>query len=468
MIPLGEGVRVALDRSVRTWSQGRLVAGGRPLRVLQLSPAGRDALVRLRQGVTRDVATRRLGRYLVEAGLAHPRPSAVRGPIDVTVVVPTRDRTPDLDRCLRALGRDDVETVVVDDGSIDAAGVEQLCRQHGVTLVRHEQARGPGAARNTGLAMVRTPLVAFIDSDCEPAEGWLSALCGHLDDPTTVVVAPRIVPAPRGGEHGWLARYGARRSPLDMGPREGDVAPGRVPAYVPSTALLARTAELRRERPCFDPQLRHGEDVDLVWRLRDGQRRVRYEPSVVVRHYEPRTWVGWLDRRRRYGTAAAPLGLRHGDKLAHLQLAPVPSAAAAAILAGRPALATATVLWSARLLSQRLRAVQPPLRLSAIWAAQATGEAAVGIGRFATTFAAPVLALAAVRQPRRAALALLLGPPLLEWSGRRPRLDPLRWTLASIVDDAAYGFGVWQGCWQHRTLSPLRPRWVRNPSSAVQ
>ena len=70
-----------------------------------------------------------------------------------------------------------------------------------------------------------------------------------------------------------------------------------------------------------------------------------------------------------------------------------------------------------------------------------------------------VAAIGDVRRTRPAALALLLAPPLDEWARRRPPLDPVRWTLASLADDAAYGAGVWRGCLRERTIAPLRPAW---------
>ena len=69
-----------------------------------------------------------------------------------------------------------------------------------------------------------TPLVAFIDSDCEPTADWLFPLLGHFDDPMVAAVAPRIVPAPVSPPT-WLSRYEAARSSLDRGEAEGLVRP---------------------------------------------------------------------------------------------------------------------------------------------------------------------------------------------------------------------------------------------------
>jgi hypothetical protein len=67
---------------------------------------------------------------------------------------------------------------------------------------------------------------------------------------------------------------------------------------------------------------------------------------------------------------------------------------------------------------------------------------------------------------RRAAAVLVLAPPLVEWWRRRPGLDPVRWVALSVVDDVAYGAGVWTGSVRARSFGPLIPavRWSPVPA----
>ena len=81
------------------------------------------------------------------------------------------------------------------------------------------------------------------------------------------------------------------------------------------------------------------------------------------------------------------------------------------------------------------------------------------MGKALTVLAAPVLVVTALRG-RRAATAvgvLLITPPVIEWLQRRPPLDPIRWSLASVVDDASYGAGVWAGCCRTGSFGPMIP-----------
>lgn len=466
--PLPAGLRLALDPSVRRYRDGHVLVGGQPLRAMRLSPAGREALeAQQRPADDASPAARQLARRLTDAGLAHPRPrtgsehrlrhrgaNVPIGQLQVTVVIPVRDRPCELDRCLAAL-EPGLSVIVVDDGSSDSDTVEAICQRHDARLIRRPRPGGPAAARNAALPHATTDLVAFLDSDCVPRPGWLERLAAHFADPLVGAVAPRVR-ALTGDRDGLRGRFLAARSPLDMGPREALVAPGARLAYVPSAALVVRRGALGAG---FDPGLRHGEDVDLVWRLHEDGWRVRYDPTARVDHDEPATWGATLARRRGYGRAAAPLAARHPGHLTHLVLSPWPAAAAVALLAGRRGVATAITAAQAALLARRLRALGVPVHRCVRISAAGVGETLAGAGRAATALAAPALPVAAVtRRGRVAALALVLAGPLEEWTSRRPRLDPVRWTVACVIDDVAYGAGVWEGCLAVRTLAPLRPR----------
>jgi mycofactocin system glycosyltransferase len=456
MTALPLGFRLELDPDTKQLTED-LLFGGSPARVLRLTPAGRMAWRELAAGPVRSAAGGALARRLTDAGLAHPVPPPA-GPAELTVVVPVLDRSGPLARCLTALG-DRHPVLVVDDGSRDPAAVAAVAAAHGARLVRRDVNGGPGAARNTALDHVATDLVAFLDSDCVPGEDWADRLAAHFADPLVAAVAPRIRPLAPDTAAG---RYTRATSSLDLGDRPARVAPGRRTSYVPTAALVVRRSAVA-EAGAFDPALRVGEDVDLVWRLHAAGHRVRYAPDVTVGHDEPRTWAALLRRRARYGTSAAPLARRHPGALAPLGLHPWPALTVAALLARRPVLAAAAFGGAVGSMVRTLRAHDVPTDGVARAMATAVHQTWLGCGRYGTQFASPLLVAALVPRGwgRRAAVAsLLLGPPLTAWAKSRP-LDPVRYTAAAIVDDVAYGAGVWAGCLTHRTLAPVRPAVVR-------
>ena len=465
VVPLPHGFRITLDPGTRRLAED-LWLGGSPARALRLSAKGRIAWAELSRGPVASFAAGVVARRFTDAGLAHPLPPPVPTAADVTVVIPVRDRAGLLARCLAALdGR--FPTLVVDDGSRDRAAVATVAARYGATLISRPANGGAAAARNTGLAHVASELVAFVDSDCAPGPDWIDRLAGHFADPTVAAVAPRISPL---APDTWAGRYTRAASSLDMGDRPARVVPNSRVAYVPTAALIARRDALTavaRNGEVFDSTMSIGEDVDLVWRLHELGWRVRYDPSVQVGHHEPKTWPGLLARRLRYGTSAAPLAIRHPGNLTHLVLSPWPALTVAALLARRPLLAAGSFAMSVESTSRTLRAHNiPAARVPG--AIAATGQTWLGLGQYATQLAAPVLVALMLpggrnRWGRRAAAgSLLLGGPLAGWARHRPALDPIRYTLAALADDLAYGAGVWAGCLAHRTTKPLRPVLARH------
>jgi mycofactocin system glycosyltransferase len=448
-----EGTTLAIDRSTRELDGGRLV-GGTPRRMLRLSAGGRTAWADLRAGEVGSPSAGVLARRLTDAGLAHPRPGA-RPAVDVTVVIPVRDRAGWLDRCLEALG-DGVDVVVVDDGSADPAAIVTVTERHGARLLRRDTSGGPAAARNVAIESVTSELIAFVDSDCRVAAGWLEQLAGHFADPAVGAVAPRVVPARRETS----GRYRHRCGLLDLGPDEARVQPLGVVGFVPTAALVVRREALT-DVGIFDQDLRYGEDVDLVWRLDAAGWRVRYDPAVEVLHDEPVDWPARLAKRFRYGTSSAPLALRHPGASAHLVAGAWPLAFVAAVIARKPKLA-AVAAGGTYVSTRRALGGAGVTELSA---ERMTGEALAGtwrgVGRYATQFALPLLAVAAVPRKRsltRSALltALAVAAPVAERRARRPGVSLPRFVAGRLADDAAYGAGVYAGCVKERTLSPLK------------
>jgi len=267
--------------------------------MLRLTPAGARLIDGWRAGaeVGAGEGARRLAARLIEAELAHPRPSGgAVTPADVAVVIPARDRAGELAACLARIDRCR-EIVIVDDGSRDPSAIAAVAderalvvaalpevHRRGVRVLRREVSGGPAAARNAGLAATDAPFVAFVDSDAVPGEGWLEPLLAHFGDPRVGAVAPRVrVPPGRS----LLARYEAARSPLDLGPDPGIVGPGRRIGYVPAAALVLRRAALDVSSAAFQRILMFlnpeaGSSVNYVYRLSRLYDRLSERSALVM------------------------------------------------------------------------------------------------------------------------------------------------------------------------------------------
>lgn len=464
MSRLPDGFAVQVDRRVRILGAGSALLGGSPTRLLRLAPAARAMLDNGRLEV-RDAASAELARVLLDATVAHPRPAGGPSHRDVTVVIPVRDNAAGLRRLVVQLRG--LAVVVVDDGSsapvtqrdLDGAACD-------IEIIRHDHSRGPAAARNTGLARCRTDYVAFLDADVLPRRGWLEALLGHFCDPAVAVAAPRIVALQDSGSP--VARYEAVRSALDLGEWEASVRPyGPVP-YVPSAAIVCRRSAVEAVGG-FDEALHSGEDVDLCWRLVESGFRLRYEPVAQVAHDHRTQLRQWLSRRAFYGGSAAPLALRHPDKIAPLVIPLFSLLAWLSVATGSAAGALAGLLFA----GLHTRKVTTTLRGTDVGSAEVAALAARGLVFGVLQLCAatcrhywPVaLGAAAVsRRCRRAVVMAAVIDAVHKWVTRRKPVDdsaapigPLGYTMLTRLDDIAYGAGLWAGVVRQRTLQPLRP-----------
>jgi hypothetical protein len=230
-------------------------------------------------------------------------------------------------------------------------------------------------------------------------------------------------------------------------------------SYVPTAALVVRREALTGTG--FDEELRFGEDVDLVWRLHGAGWTVRYDPSVEVRHSEPVRWRDLLARHYRYGTSAADLAARHPGQLGPLLVEPWAAVLGGCVLMGPRRVAAVVAAIQMYRVAGPARRAGVGAWTAAAWPLRGAWQMTLAMGHALAMFAPLALVGATVpKRSRQAALALLIGPPLVEWAQRRPALDPLRWTVLALADDAAYGMGVWVGCARRRTLGPVLPTWA--------
>jgi mycofactocin glycosyltransferase len=462
---LPDGFAVQVDRRVRVLGHGSTLLGGSPTRLLRLAPAAQDMLADGRLQV-HDAVSAELARTLLDATVAHPRPAGGPSHRDVTVVIPVRDNAFGLRRLVATLRG--LRIIVVDDGSSTAIELEDFAGVHAdIEVLQHPRSKGPAAARNTGLAACKTEFVAFLDSDVVPRRGWLEALLGHFCDPTVALVAPRIVGLAQ-TDH-LVARYEAVRSSLDLGQREAPVMPYTTVSYVPSAAIICRSSTLRGVGG-FDETLHSGEDVDLCWRLVEAGARLRYEPIAWVAHDHRTELRDWIARKAFYGGSAAPLSVRHPDKMAPLVISGW-ALAAWILMAIGSGLGYLASLFSAALTGRRIaktmQGADTQINDVLLVAARGLWSAAMQLASAICRHYWPLALLAAIvsRHCRRAVLVAAVVDGVVDWANRRGSGDNgarpiglVTYLLLKRVDDLAYGLGLWYGVLRERNIGPLKPQ----------
>ena len=142
----------------------------------------------------------------------------------------------------------------------------------------------PSDKRNLGIREAHGEIVAFLDDDARPLEGWLEHAIPYFSDPATGAVGGPAVTPP---EDPFAAKMSGRvyASPLVSAGARRRYVPTRVTEEddLPSCNLLVR-ASLLREIGGYDTAHWPGEDTILCLEIARRARLV-YDPWVAVAHH---------------------------------------------------------------------------------------------------------------------------------------------------------------------------------------
>jgi len=194
----------------------------------------------------------------------------------LSAIVPALNAAATIPRCLDAIteqASDDVEIIVVDDGSTD--NTFEIASSYGVRLLKLPRNMGPSAARNRGAEMARAPILFFLDADVVLAPGGLAraraAMSGtdagavigsYDDDPAAESTISRFKNL---AHHYFHQRSGANAT-----------------TFWGACGLVRR--ELFFELGGFD-ELRYGiEDVELGYRMTERGIRIVLDRELQVKH----------------------------------------------------------------------------------------------------------------------------------------------------------------------------------------
>lgn len=212
----------------------------------------------------------------------------------VSVIIPTWQRAPWLERCLTALEaqtRRLNEVIVV--GRAEDTAAQEVVAQHAQLPVRWVEVDRPGhvAPVKRGLEEAQGEIVAFLDDDTEPEPGWLSAIIAPFEDPRVACVGGRVVVQgirakvlPDAGRVRWYGRHIG-----NVGQRE-DPHPVDVDGVMECNWAWRRSV---LSTLTFDPILDFDDasmfGLDLCLQARRAGYRVLYQPEArIVHHVAPR------------------------------------------------------------------------------------------------------------------------------------------------------------------------------------
>ncbi|MGH9279399.1 MAG: glycosyltransferase family 2 protein [Acidimicrobiales bacterium] len=185
-------------------------------------------------------------------------------------------------------------------------------------------APGLSGARNTGVAVARSEIVAFLDDDARADELWVEHLLAPYEDPTVVACGGTAVPAIAGARPAWW--------PIEFDWVVGCSYLGLPTGRADVRNLIGANMSLRRDAVVAVGGFPEGigrvgarpvgcEETDLC--IRVGQRwrsaRVVYEPAARVYHHVPAHRLSWRYFRARClaeGRSKAQVAARVGRERA--------------------------------------------------------------------------------------------------------------------------------------------------------
>lgn len=201
-----------------------------------------------------------------------------------SIVIPTYNRRPILEKCLGALERQtysgSYEVVVVDDGSTDDTipwlHQQTIAFPHVRLLLQNHQ--GPAAARNLGVEQAAGDTIVFIDSDLVVTESFLQAHAQALTQAQQTL-----------GHHRCFT-YGAviNTSNFEDPTAEGYKLTDFSAAYF-ATGNVMIPRQWLIQAGLFDPQfsLYGWEDLELGIRLKQLGLKLIKVPKAVGYHWHP-------------------------------------------------------------------------------------------------------------------------------------------------------------------------------------
>ncbi len=210
-------------------------------------------------------------------------------PTLISVVVPTYNYARYLHRALDSiLGQwaDDLELIIVDDGSTDdtARIVEQYVARHARVRYVHQDNAGPAAARNHGISLAQGRFVLPVDSDDELINGAIAVLRAMVQATphAQVIVGAHISVYPDGRERTRLPLPVPAMAPRAITCRY--LLEKRI-SFAPSSILICRDLLLQRPYP---EQLRTGEDIPVFAYLLVTAEQIMVTDQVIARiHKHP-------------------------------------------------------------------------------------------------------------------------------------------------------------------------------------
>jgi len=224
--------------------------------------------------------------------VAEPTEQQQPKPPKVSVVVVSCNRVALLRSCLEALerseARDQMELIVVDNGSTDGSAELESEFAHAL-FIRIPRNFGLTKAMNLGVRAAHGDYIFFLHEDTEVSPPVVRELAARLDADTEVTaVAPMLVTA-HGNPAPQIGRFppdGSWRPAFDAGQAGMPANPEPIPVdYARGAALMIRRFFLNAMREIDERYGQYGSDADLCFQIRRAGKKILILPHLRTVHH---------------------------------------------------------------------------------------------------------------------------------------------------------------------------------------
>jgi mycofactocin system glycosyltransferase len=392
----------------------------------------------------------------------------------VSVIIPVRNRHDDIDACLQSLTEldypdDKLEIIVVDDASTDQT--PDVVSHHPVRLICLNQHKQASYCRNLAAQNARGDLLAFIDSDCRAGSAWLRELVPAFKDPQLGALGGVVDSY---FDENGLDRYEKVKSSLNVSTWFKRSQKNDPFFYLPACNLLVRR-HLFLELGGFKEELVVGEDVDLCWRIRKNGYQIEYRPEGRVYHKHRNQVFSFCRRRFDYGTSEPLLNKLHPEKIKKLCFPPLISLFWSSLLLSlAPGFHPLVVVSAGAVVADtiqkrfKIKRRKIPVKVSSLLSSVLRSYLAFlhHIASFVSRYYLfPSLIILPIAPPVFTAIVMLhLLAGSVDYVIKRPQLNLISFLYYFSLEQLAYQWGVWWGCFKHICFRPIVPKIVKNIS----
>jgi glycosyltransferase involved in cell wall biosynthesis len=231
-------------------------------------------------------------------------PQSIPPQVAISVIICTRNRAPQLRRCLQqlqALACVPAEIVVVDNAPSDSS-TRDVCQEFAEVVYVKEPRAGLDFARNSGIVATRHPIIAFVDDDVVVHPWLLHQVWQTFQDPTIAAMTGLVIAMELHAEaqvifeRYWSFNRGYVAKRYDLGYLHK--AANKAPAVwdIGAGANMAFRKSVFEEVGYFDELLGAGaagcsDDSEMWYRILLRGHAIQYNPQAIVYHEHRKDWA---------------------------------------------------------------------------------------------------------------------------------------------------------------------------------